>query len=142
MNDVLVKNGIVIPGAELEFAASKSGGPGGQHVNKTESRITVRWNVLASVALNDEQKERVLQKLQSRLTSDGYLIINEGGSRSQQQNKEVVLARLAEEIRKALHVPKKRMATKVSAGVKKKRVDSKRLHGGIKKMRSKNIRDD
>lgn len=140
--DVPIKNGIVIPGSELEISASKSGGPGGQHVNKTESRITVRWNVASTVALSDEQKERVLQKLQSRLTIEGDLIINEGGSRSQQQNKEVALQRLAQEVFKALVIPKKRMATRVSVGVKKQRVETKRRHGEIKKMRRALMRDD
>ncbi len=140
--DVFVKLGVVIPESELEISASKSGGPGGQHVNKTESRITVRWNVKTTLVLSEEQKERVLQNLQSRLTGDGDLIINEGGSRSQQQNRESALARLGQEIRKALHVPKKRKATRVSLGVKKQRVETKRRHGETKKMRSVKVRDD
>ncbi len=137
-----IKNGIVIPMNELEISASKSGGPGGQHVNKTESRITVRWDIKTTTALTDEQKERVLQNLQSRLTTDGHLIINESGSRSQQQNKDAALTRLAQEVRKALHVPKKRMATRVSMSAKKARLDTKSRHGVIKKMRSKKIQED
>ena len=66
-NDLTIKNGIVIPGYELEITASRAGGPGGQHVNKTDTRITVRWNVKMTSALDEAQKERVLQNLQSRL---------------------------------------------------------------------------
>lgn len=138
-NDVPVKNGIVIPGHEIEITASRAGGPGGQHVNKASTRITVRWNVKNSRVLTDEQKERILQKLQTRLTSDGDLIIHSSSSRSQQQNKEMALSRLAQEIRKALHVPKKRMATGVSTAAKEARLYEKRQHSEIKKMRSKKI---
>jgi ribosome-associated protein len=136
-NDVPVKNGIIIPGHEIEITASRSGGPGGQHVQKASTRITLRWNVKNTRALTDEQKEQVLQKLQARLTTDGDLIIHSSASRSQQQNKEMALARLAQEIRKALHVPKKRMATKLSREAKEARVYAKRQRGEIKKMRKK-----
>ena len=61
-NDLSIKNGIIIPEHELEITTSRAGGPGGQHVNKTSTRITVRWNVKNTNALNPEQKERVLQK--------------------------------------------------------------------------------
>lgn len=135
--DVHVKNGIVIPEYELEITTSRSGGAGGQHVNKTNTRITVRWNVKTTNALTDEQKERVLNKLASQLTIDGDLIIHSSASRSQQQNKEMALARLAQEIRKALHVPKKRMATRTPKGVKEARLGAKKHHGMVKKMRGK-----
>ena len=138
-NDVPVKNGIVIPGYELEITTSRAGGPGGQHVNKTDTRITVRWNVKNTSALNEEQKERVLQNLQARLTSDGDLIINSSASRSQQQNKESALATLAREVAKGLYVPKKRMATRVSKGAKEARFQAKVHRSSIKKTRSKKI---
>lgn len=139
--DLPVKNGIIIPGRELEVTASKSGGPGGQHANKTSTKITIRWNIINTTALNEAQKERVLQKLQARLTSEGDLIIHNSASRSQQQNREMALARLVQEIRKALHVPKKRMATRVSQGAKEARLQTKTHRGAIKKMRNKRIFD-
>ncbi|MFH1831846.1 MAG: alternative ribosome rescue aminoacyl-tRNA hydrolase ArfB, partial [bacterium] len=132
---------IVIPDAELEITTSRAGGPGGQHVNKTDTRITVRWNVKNTRALNDEQKARVLQNLQSKLTTDGDIIIHNSTSRSQQQNKEAALAQLAKEIRKALFIPKKRMATRVSKSAKESRLREKSHHGTIKKMRSKKFDD-
>lgn len=141
-NDVPTKNGIVIPACELEVTTSRSGGAGGQHVNKTDTRVTIRWNVKNTNVLTDEQKERVLNNLQSRLTSDGDLIVHNSVSRSQQQNKQNALEQLAHLVRKALYVPKKRMATKVSKGAKESRLQSKALRGKIKKMRGKKVFDD
>ena len=141
-NDLFVENGISIPMRELEVTTSRSGGPGGQHVNKTDTRITVRWNVKMTSALNEEQKERVLQNLQTRLTGDGDLIVHNSESRSQQQNKQMALIQLAQDVRKALHVPKKRMATRVSRSVKEARVDEKTHRGSIKKMRNKKNYDE
>lgn len=142
VEDLPVKNGIVIPGQELEITASRAGGPGGQHVNKSSTRITVRWNVSTTGALTPEQKELVLQKLQSRLTNEGDLIVHNSASRSQQQNKEMALARLAQEVRNALHVPKKRMATRLSRAKKEARLQTKTHRSDIKKMRSKKIYDE
>jgi len=136
-NDLHIKNGITIPEHELEITASRSGGAGGQHVNKTSSKITIRWNVKNTQALTPEQKERVLQKLHSRLTADGDLIVHSSASRSQHQNKELALSQLAQEIRKALHVAKKRKPTKVSKETKEKRLYSKKQRGNIKKLRSR-----
>ena len=139
--DLPIKNGIIVPGHELEIIASRSGGPGGQHVNKTSTRITVRWNVQQTSALSDELKERVVQKLSPRLTIDGDLIISNSTSRSQQQNKELALERLADTIRKALYVPKRRMKTRIPKSAQKARLKAKTHRSSIKKMRSKNIAD-
>ena len=136
-DDVSIKNGIIIPGDELEVTTSRSGGPGGQHVNKSDTRITVRWNVKNTNIFSDEQKERVLQRLEANLTRDGDLIVHSSASRSQQQNKREALKNLAEKVRKALHVPKKRMKTRVPKGVKEARLQAKTRRSAIKKMRSK-----
>lgn len=141
-NDLPIQDNIVIPDSELEITTSRAGGPGGQHVNKTDSRITIRWNVHNTNALNPEQKTLVLQNLQSRLTNDGDLIVHNSESRSQGTNKEIALANLAEIIRKALRVPKKRMATRVSRSVKEARLQSKNRHSTMKKARSKKIQFD
>ncbi|MFH1644387.1 MAG: alternative ribosome rescue aminoacyl-tRNA hydrolase ArfB [bacterium] len=138
-NDLPVKNSIVIPGHELEISTSRSGGAGGQHVNKTDTRITARWNVKKTTALNEEQKERVLQNLQTQLTKDGDLIIHSNATRSQLQNKQMALERMAKKIAKAMHVPKKRMKTRIPKKAKESRLQVKKHRGEIKKMRGKKI---
>ena len=141
-NDLFIKHGITIPEHELEIATSRSGGAGGQHVNKTETRITVRWNIKNSTVLTEEQKEYLLSKLQSQLTSDGDIVIHNSESRSQQQNKKNALNNLATTIRNALHKPKKRVATKISKALKEARLKTKAHRGKIKEMRSKKINFD
>jgi ribosome-associated protein len=141
-HDVPIKNGIVIPAHEIEITTSRSGGPGGQHVNKTSSRVTVRWNISTTTALDETQKQQVLTKLHAQLTTEGDLVIHSSASRSQHHNKETALERLAHEIRKALHVPKKRTVTHISKTVKQKRFETKKQHSFVKKMRRKPFRDD
>ncbi|MCF7799398.1 aminoacyl-tRNA hydrolase [Candidatus Babeliales bacterium] len=136
-NDLYIKNGITIPEHELEISTSKSSGAGGQHVNKTETKVTVRWNIRNTNVLNTAQKERVLQKLQNKLTSEGDLIVQNSSSRSQQQNKENAFLQLAKEIRQALYIPKKRMKTKIPKAVKEARLQKKAHKSLIKKLRSK-----
>jgi len=136
-NDIPIKNGIIIPEHELEITSSRSGGAGGQHVNKTSTKITLRWNVKNTSALTDEQKQRVLEKIASQITADGDLIIHSSATRSQEQNRKMALVRLGQIISKALYVPKKRMATRVSKGAKEARLQEKSHRGAIKKLRSK-----
>jgi ribosome-associated protein len=141
-NDLFIKNGITIPDHELEITTSRAGGPGGQHVNKTDTRITVRWNIKNSVALTDEQKERIVEKLGSRITEDGDLIVHNSESRSQQQNKKNALVNLAAIVRNALHIAKKRIATKIPKALKEARLQSKARRSATKKMRGKPIKID
>jgi ribosome-associated protein len=137
MSNLPIKNGAEIPESEIAISSSKSGGAGGQHVNKTETRITVRWNPKNSNALTQEQKELILKNLQDKLTLDGELVISNSETRSQVQNKENALLKLAFEIKKALYIPKQRMKTKVPKRAIEKRLKSKKQHGEIKRMRSK-----
>jgi ribosome-associated protein len=136
-DDLFIKEGIMIPEHELEISASRSGGPGGQHVNKTSSKITVRWNVPSTAAFDDHLKQRLLSKLAGILTSEGDLIVHNSTSRSQQQNKQAALANLAQRIRDALTEPKKRMKSKLPKAAKESRLESKKRHSSIKKMRNK-----
>lgn len=141
-DDLFINDDVTIPSHELAIEASRAGGPGGQHVNKTSTRITVRWNLLRTTALSDQQKERVVQKLQNQITSDGDLVIHRSTSRSQQQNKQDALKGLALLIRKALLIPKKRIPTRVSKSAQESRLHAKTERGAIKKMRSKKIEHD
>jgi ribosome-associated protein len=136
---IFIKDGIIIPESEIEITASRSGGPGGQNVNKTSTRITVRWNIKNSTALSIEEKERVMQKLSSKISGEGDLIINNSASRSQDQNKKNALENLAAEIAKALIIPKKRTKTRISKSSKEARLHTKSIRSNVKKLRKVKI---
>jgi len=141
-NDLFIKNGIIIPEHELIITTSRSGGAGGQHVNKTDTRITVRWNIKTTHILTDEQKSFVLAKLQSQITNEGEFVIHNSESRSQLQNKKNALNNLATIIRNALKVQKKRIASQIPKSLKEARLKSKSHRSTIKKMRNKRIETD
>ncbi|OON70736.1 alternative ribosome rescue aminoacyl-tRNA hydrolase ArfB [Hymenobacter sp. CRA2] len=111
---------------ELQFQTARSSGPGGQNVNKVESKVEVRFRVADSALLTDEQKQRLQEKLASRLTTEGDLIVTSQEDRSQSRNKELALQKFYEVLTKALHRPKARRATKPSAGAVRKRLESKK----------------
>lgn len=140
MDDNLkIKSDLAIPVHEIEITTSRSGGPGGQHVNKTSTRISVRWNIPATQSFSSEQKNRLLEKLATKITSEGDLIIHSSASRSQLQNKQAALRNLANLVRQALHVPKRRMKTKLPKAAKEARLQAKSHHSNIKKLRNKPI---
>ncbi len=112
--------------AELNFKAIRSSGAGGQHVNKVSSKMELSFRLEDSLVLNEEQKERLLAKLQTRLTKENVLILQCGESRSQHKNKQIVIQRFLQIIQNGLKVPKKRKPTKVPRSVKIKRLKAKR----------------
>ncbi|HEU4563357.1 MAG TPA: alternative ribosome rescue aminoacyl-tRNA hydrolase ArfB [Gemmatimonadaceae bacterium] len=124
-----------IPRAELEARATRSGGPGGQHVNTSSTRIELLWNIAASGALSDEEKARLRERLGSRIDGEGVLRVVASESRSQRQNREAAEARLAELVRRALHVRRKRVPTKPSRAAKQARLDDKRRRSETKRRR-------
>ena len=126
VDGVRVNDSVVIPRDELVARASRSGGAGGQHVNTSSTRIELVWNVAASRALTDEQRERVLQKLSSRLDGERNLRVVASDRRSQRQNRESAEERMTELVRQALIVPKKRRPTKPTRAAKQARLESKR----------------
>jgi|MDSW01.1.fsa_nt_gb ribosome-associated protein len=138
MSDELeIQRGVTIPAWELWWTASRSGGPGGQHANKTSSRVTLHWSLTQSSALTPSMKARALRKLRSRLTAQGELLVSVDTTRSQHQNRELARERLAQIIRDALKVAKRRVATKPTKGSQRRRVDAKKARGDTKKMRKK-----
>jgi ribosome-associated protein len=125
----------IIP--ELEFTTSRSSGPGGQNVNKVSSKVTVRWNIPQSMLLTADQKELLMRKWITQLTKDGALILSSQQSRSQSENKQIVLHRLAAMLHKVFTRPKVRKATKPSSASKVKRLEKKKRHAEKKQWRKK-----
>ncbi len=124
-----------LPRAELEYRASRSGGPGGQHVNTSSTRVEVWWSVAASPTLSEEQRTRLLAALAPRLDGEGRLRLVSSGSRSQLRNREDVTERLRDVVARALVVPKRRRATKPSRAAKAARLEAKRRRSALKRDR-------
>lgn len=124
-----------IPASELTVRATRAGGPGGQHVNTSSTRVEVTWNARQSLALPDEQRARVELRLANRLDASGAIRVVAADTRSQSQNRALALERLAGTLRSALAVPKPRKATKPSRGAKQQRLDSKKRRSAVKRER-------
>jgi len=134
---IAIMAGVEIPETELEFIASRSGGPGGQNVNKVSSRITLRFDLERTTALTAEQRQRVRQKLSSRISSEGVLQISSQRTRSQDLNREDAVARFAELLRGALHEDKARVKTKATRSSREERLKEKRIRTSVKQARAK-----
>ena len=130
-----VNDSLSIPRSELDVRVSRSSGAGGQHVNKTSSRVEIFWSISASRALTDEQRTRLLDKLSSRLTTEGSIRVVASDMRSQSRNRDLAEERLAELVRRALVVPRKRKPTKPTRAAKEARLESKKLHSNKKRTR-------
>jgi ribosome-associated protein len=126
-------------GNELEFSTSRSSGPGGQNVNKVNSKVTLQFHIGNSQVLSPEEKELLSKKLASQLTKEGYLILSSQDSRSQIQNREAVMAKFEKLLASALKKQKTRKATKPSKGSVKERINKKKQHAEKKKWRQKPI---
>lgn len=135
--DLAINESVSIPQSELVYTASRSSGPGGQHVNTSDTRIQLRWNVKDSAALSAEERARVLAKLSSRLTESGELILASDTHRSQRRNRDEVTARLVSILAEALVKPKPRKKSKPSRAARQKRLDEKRRKSLTKKDRGK-----
>lgn len=127
--DLPVNPRLTIPGEELVVATSRSGGPGGQHVNTTDSRVTLRWNVRASSALHEEDRARLLEKLAARLTREGEVMVSVSDDRSQLVNRGLARERLAAGVAAALVIPRVRRPTRPSRGSKERRIAAKKRRG-------------
>jgi ribosome-associated protein len=134
-NLLAVDDSLSIPRNELDVRVSRASGAGGQHVNKTSSRVEIFWNIPASRALNDDQRTRLLDKLSSRLTTEGSIRVVASDMRSQSRNRDLAEERLVELVRRALMVPRKRKPTRPTRAAKEARLETKKRHSNKKQQR-------
>ena len=133
--EVRVRPGLVIPPAALDIRFSRSGGPGGQNVNKVETRAEVRFDLAGTALLSPQEKARAMTMLATRLTKDGILSVLCDRTRHRERNLREALFRMGEILRAALHRPKTRRPTRPTRASKRRRVDEKRHRGEVKRTR-------
>jgi ribosome-associated protein len=131
-----------IPRSEVSFRATRAGGPGGQHVNTSSTRVELWWNLEQSTAPSAAQRALLRERLAKRLDGEGWLRLVEAGSRSQFRNRETAEARFLALLAQALKPKKKRKPTRVPRSEKARRLESKRLRSGIKRLRGKVAGDE
>ena len=143
MNDVLhINEQMVIPLTESTFSASRASGPGGQHVNKAETRVQLRWNPSRSVALTETDRAQVCDRLAARLTTTGDIVLACGIHRSQRRNRQTCLDRLARLLRAALVPVQPRHKTRPTSASREKRLQQKKHRSDTKQRRRKPTGDD
>ena len=130
-----MKTSVII--SELKFKATRSSGAGGQHVNKVSSKIELSFDMMASAGLTDDEKLLLNQKLSSRLTRSGILLLQCADSRSQHRNKKLAIKKLLDILKANLYIPKKRKATKLPKAFIKKRLENKQRQAEKKANRKK-----
>jgi len=135
--DLTVRSGLVIPASEITEVASRSGGPGGQHVNKTSTRVTLRWEVTSSGALDEKQRRRILSKLAARLTRRGVLVVHAQRFRSRARNRELARERLVELVDAALARPRARRPTRPTRASRERRLAQKSQRATVKRTRAR-----
>jgi ribosome-associated protein len=135
VRDIVVTPRLTIPAGELALAFARSGGPGGQNVNKVSSKVELRWNPTTSAALTADDRTWLLEQLGNRLTNDGTLIVTSTATRDQLKNRDDAMSKLTLIVRAALERPKTRRATRPTRASKRRRVDAKRHRAEIKRNR-------
>jgi ribosome-associated protein len=128
---------IHIPDDELHWSFARSGGPGGQNVNKVASKAILRWDVTATSSLPEHVKQRLLVHQRKRITNEGELVLNSQRYRDQERNREDCLQKLREIILQAATLPKRRRPTKPTRGSRMNRLQEKRRRAGVKALRKK-----
>lgn len=140
--DLRVSDDVSIPFRELTYRATTGGGPGGQHVNRSATRVEVTWNVAESEALSPEQRELLLDRLAGRLDKQGALRLVAGEERSQHRNRREVTERLRRLVADALNVPDPRRPTRPPRRAAEERLESKKRRAGLKRLRRRPRQDD
>jgi ribosome-associated protein len=141
VQDLFISTRVTIPESDLEMSAVRSSGPGGQNVNKVATKVELRFDLLATRALDPAAKTRLRSLAAGRLDADGRLILTSQKTRSRERNLEDAREKLADLVRKALIAPKKRRPTRPSAAARSRRVDVKRHHGEKKRARANRIEE-
>ncbi|HCA78671.1 MAG TPA: aminoacyl-tRNA hydrolase [Bacteroidetes bacterium] len=137
-----ITSSVMIPFSELHFRTSRSSGPGGQNVNKLETKVELLFHVDRSAAISDDQKNSVRHSLGGRIDADGILHVSSQRSRSQWENKELAIEKFAALLRSALKPRKKRVATGATRASKERRLQSKKKHGQKKRIRRSRMSDE
>jgi ribosome-associated protein len=140
-NGIVVSPTLTIPASELTFRATRAGGPGGQHVNTSSTRIELLWDVTHSTVITEEERSRLLEKLAARLDSEGMVRVVASDRRSQAQNRESASERLARIVRQGLVVPRKRRKTRPTAASREQRLSEKKRHSERKRDRRRGFED-
>ena len=136
-DDLIVNDELSISAWELTFSFSTSGGPGGQHANKAETRVTLFYDVANSPSLTESQRARILKRLGSRIDQEGVLQISVQETRSQHQNRAIALERLQELLQQALKKRKRRRRTKPPRWADERRLEQKKQRGRLKRQRGR-----
>ncbi len=134
-SDVVINDALTLPLSEFSFRFSRSGGPGGQNVNKVSSRVEIEFDVMHSPALSEAQRQRLVRRLAGRIDGDGVLRVTADDSRSQWQNRRLAVERVAELMAGALKVQKHRIATRRTVASHSRRLGEKKRRGDLKKGR-------
>ena len=135
-DDLIVNRSVRIPRRELDVSFSASGGPGGQHANRSNTRVELRWNVTESDAVSPAQRQRIVEAVGSELR------VVADDERSQRRNRTLAEQRLADRVRQALHVERPRTATKPTKASKRRRVEAKQARAQVKQARRRPTADD
>ena len=138
---IVINEDLSIPENELTFSASRSGGPGGQNVNKVSSRVTLTFDVSHSPSLSDDQRQRLLNRLATRINKDGLLRISSQQTRSQDTNRQDAEQRFIKLLQTALQIERTRVPTKVPGTVRERRLEAKKKRSVQKQSRARKVWD-